>query len=270
MNPKKFLLISAVSIALSFIFTSCGESAPSPSISTPSSAVSPPSSSSSTPSSSESESTSTTHTYYANGLGFLINNSGTLYGVWNQSGQPLNGKIVIPNEINGHIITSINNDGYIFRNETLITEIVFPDTLTNLPNALLYGCSGLKKVTLPKSLSYIPEDLFMNCSSLIDIEIPDAVATIEARAFSGCVSLKEIKLPANILAIKNQAFVNCEKLETVYLPKSLQIIGFSAFPYRFSLKEVYFAGNKKEWDSIEFALNSNDKANLEKILVLEE
>ena len=73
-----------------------------------------------------------------------------------------------------------------------LTEIAFPDTLTELPARVLEGCSALTSVTLPSSISAIPANAFKNCSSLGTIQIPTSVTEMDATAFSGCTNLKEI------------------------------------------------------------------------------
>ena len=73
-----------------------------------------------------------------------------------------------------------------------LTEIAFPNTVTELPEKVLESCSLLTKVTLPNSISAIPANAFKNCSSLTSITIPETVAQLNATAFSGCTSLTTI------------------------------------------------------------------------------
>ena len=73
-----------------------------------------------------------------------------------------------------------------------LTEIAFPDTVTELPEKVLEGCSKLTSVTLPDNITTIPANAFKSCSSLTKIEIPESVTEMDATAFSGCTSLKNI------------------------------------------------------------------------------
>lgn len=73
-----------------------------------------------------------------------------------------------------------------------LTEIAFPDTLTELPEKVLEGCSNLTSVTLPNGISAIPANAFKNCSSLGTIQIPASVTELDATAFSGCAKLENI------------------------------------------------------------------------------
>ena len=73
-----------------------------------------------------------------------------------------------------------------------LTEIAFPDTLTELPAKVLEGCSKLTSVTLPSGISAIPANAFKNCSSLGAIQIPASVTEMDATAFSGCANLENI------------------------------------------------------------------------------
>ena len=200
---------------------------------------------------------------------YLIQN-GELWGMGNTSGEELSGKVIIPSNVEGNVITSIPSSSYVFRNKTLITEIVLPDTLNNLPNGIFWGCDKLKKVRLPRNLTVIPGSAFYGCKSLVEITLPDETYKIGEHAFDGCISLKKIVVPAKVSMLDNGAFRGCEGLEEVYLPKSLKYIGIQVFPYKWSLKKVYFAGNREEWDTIEFPAYGGDRDALENIMIFEE
>lgn len=242
-----FLLI------VSSVLTSC-DGIPSSSSSNSSSSSSPNNGSSSTNPSAPSESTSSPVSVpsvdRANGL-WYVHQGSVLYGIGNLSGEPLSGKVVIPSCIDGNVITSISPYSYIFRDKSLITEVVFPDTITFLPNGIFWGCTGLKKVTLPQHLSEIPECAFHNCSSLSQIIIPDSVYSICNDAFYNCSLLKTIVLPYNTIRIGTSSFAGCESLEYVYLPKSLMLLSTSAFPNSRSLKAIYYEGSEEDWNKIE-------------------
>ena len=78
-----------------------------------------------------------------------------------------------------------------------LTEIAFPNTVTELPEKVLEGCSKLTSVTLPNGIPAIPANAFKNCSILESIEIPTSVTEMDATAFSGCTSLKNIDVGAS-------------------------------------------------------------------------
>ena len=155
----KATIIATVLVCL----TACGGQEPSGSgtNSKPDSEV--PSEVPSVPSEPENEDKDKTLCYEGNKW-YLIQN-GELWGMGNTSGEELSGKVIIPSNVEGNVITSIPSSSYIFRNKTLITEIVLPDTLNNLPNGIFWGCDKLKKVRLPRNLTVIPGSAFYGCKS---------------------------------------------------------------------------------------------------------
>lgn len=97
---------------------------------------------------------------------------------------------------------------YIFLNNTLLKQVIFPDTITNT------SWTGI----------------FDNCSSLTKTNIPESVTHIGDRTFYGCALLEEITIPEYILEIGNYAFYNCQKANFINTNfESLQSIGISAF-----------------------------------------
>jgi len=53
--------------------------------------------------------------------------------------------------------------------------------------------SALTKVSLPNSLTVLGEGSFQNCSSLADLTLPGNLSSIGSKAFQGAASLKEIQ-----------------------------------------------------------------------------
>ena len=88
-----------------------------------------------------------------------------------------------------------------------VTEIVFLEGVTNIPNETFKGYTALKTVKIPSSVTIVGDNAFEGCTSLekvvieydeIEPEVYNAAdwsgpsRTIGDYAFSGCTSLKEI------------------------------------------------------------------------------
>ncbi len=264
---KSKLAIQLASLLLVFgLLASC--SAP-PSVPSNGSSSSNESSSGSSGSSVDSDKIpSIPHFYFQDGLCFYVVD-GQLLGLTSTSGEPLSGKIVIPSTIGGQTITSISDHASIFRDKTLITEVVFPDTLTELPHGILWGCSGLKKVTLPRNLTIIPDYAFIYCKSLAEIKLPSEVYKIGEHAFSTCLSLKKFVLPSKVAIIGSGAFHFCENLQEIYLPKSLESVGVVPFSGCFALEKVHYAGTSNNWENIEFPRYDGSKEFLQSKLIFD-
>lgn len=95
----------------------------------------------------------------------------------------MEGKIVIPAQIDGLPVTCIGNreggDGSIYG--------AFED------------CSGLTSVTIPESVKYVSHSAFAGCSSLTSVTILEGVTSIVDRAFGYCKNLT-IQTPENSTA----------------------------------------------------------------------
>ncbi len=109
------------------------------------------------------------------------------------------------------------------------TEIVIPDSATELDGAIVADSIYLKKVVLPKNLTTIPSVMFSGCSALEDIDIPESVTMIDYYAFSGCSSLQTVALPSGLKTIEYNSFEQCLGLKNIEIPASVETVGECAF-----------------------------------------
>lgn len=105
---------------------------------------------------------------------------------------------------------------------------VIPDdgSVTVIGAYAFSGCSGLTGLSVPRSIRLIGDNAFMNCNSLTGILIPEGVEAVGEFAFRNA-GLKRAYLPSGVKAVRLHAFENCS-----------------------SLKDVYFEGDEKQWQSI--------------------
>ena len=95
-------------------------------------------------------------------------------------------EIIIPSTIGGYAVVSF---GEIFKNNTSITSVVIPNSVTSIGSSAFEGCTGLKSVTIPDSVTSIGYSAFSGCTSLTSVTIPDSVTSIGNDAFYRCTSL---------------------------------------------------------------------------------
>lgn len=113
---------------------------------------------------------------------------GTFY--WSDSYQYL------ANEIPMHCFVRLNMTGYQDnrRLESVLTKIVFPNTLT-----------------------YIGDNAFTNHSGLMSITIPDSVKKLGLASFEKCSKLEYLSIGAGVTELGNQAFMDCANLKTIIM-----------------------------------------------------
>ena len=83
-----------------------------------------------------------------------------------------------------------------FQKCTGLTDIVLPESVTEIGRSAFEDCTGLKTVVVKGKLKKIPEAAFKNCSALESITLPAGIGKIDTIAFKGCTSLKTINVPA--------------------------------------------------------------------------
>lgn len=147
----------------------------------------------------------------------------------------------------------------LFRNATNLTQVVLPDTITEIKNSAFEGCTSLSGVTLPSSLEVLGNRAFAGCTALTSIKIPKSLksgsnafstsglktAIIEDGAtavldslFNDAEYLTEVTIPNTVKSIGEYAFNFCVRLEGVTLPDGLTEIGKCAFRNCDSMKSI--------------------------------
>ena len=120
--------------------------------------------------------------------------------------------------------------------------------VTVIDPTAFYNNSAVTSVTIPDSVTAIPDYAFGFCSQLTNISIPNSVTFIGFSAFNSCTSLKSITLPSSLSTIQSYAFYNCGNLKTIRIPVSVTSIGNYAFDVCPSLMTVTYPGSKTQWD----------------------
>lgn len=178
---------------------------------------------------------------------YSINNDGTVT-ITGYSGFSVGQTLTIPAEIDGKKVTSIKSRvfeskqtiskvvisegivslGYSVFEESSVTEVVIPSTITGVDKYAFQNCKNLTKVTY--NGTYIGYCMFDGCSALKTVVLGDNVTEIDAYAFQNTSALDNFTFNSNLKVIKWDAF-NSSGLTSCILPDSLEEIGESAFAY---------------------------------------
>jgi len=165
-----------------------------------------------------------------------------------------------------------NNPLYYAQNlyfdNTLITHLEIPNTVTSIKNYAFYGCTSIISVTIPASVTSIGNSAFYECEGLTGAIFEDnsqltsignfafyecegltrvvfgdnsQLTSIDFSAFYNCRNLSTVDFGENsqLTSIGNNAFSNCENLTSIMIPTNVTNIGFSAFSGCFKLIEIY-------------------------------
>ena len=117
----------------------------------------------------------------------------------------------------------------LFIDNELVTDLVIPETVTEIKPYAFYKATCLTLLTFSNSVTTIGSYAFSNCSGLSSITIGNSVTSIGSSAFSNCSSLTYLSLGNSVTSIGSSAFYNCKNLTYITLGNSVTSIGSYAF-----------------------------------------
>jgi hypothetical protein len=119
---------------------------------------------------------------------------------------------------------------HIYSNEnTEITDLVIPNSVTSIGDHAFGYCGGLTSVTIPNSVTSIGNYAFEYCGGLTSVTIGNSVTSIGRYAFYKCSGLTSVTIGNSVTSIGGKAF-NCSNLATVVslIEKPFKINGESS------------------------------------------
>lgn len=132
---------------------------------------------------------------------------------------------------------------YAFLNLTLMTDVIIPDSVTNIGKSAFHGCSRLTSIVISDEVTSIGESAFLNCSNLTSVVIGNGVTNISPFTFNGCHKLESIVIGDNVKSIGNEAFRDCRSLVFLTIPDSVTSIGEGAFGNCIYLNSIVIPDN---------------------------
>lgn len=195
-------------------------------------------------------------------------------------------------------VTEIKERAFYGMDELL--EITIPEGVTSIEDEAFADCYELRSITLPDKLESIGENAFLWCVNLRTLTIPEHVKTIGNLAFQCCKNINELVIPGSVESMGWGCFCNCNdscthvdmkgretkstglkkvvlnegivtigpgafeddyRVSEIFLPKSLKNIDVNAFSGCSGLKEVYYSGTEKEWNSMNIGEGNENLTN---------
>lgn len=106
-----------------------------------------------------------------------------------------------------------------------VSNVVIPETVTDINDNLFANCSELTSATLPSKLKAIPSGLFSGCTKLKTVTIRSEIESIGATAFYKC-PIQSITLSASLKTIGSEAFLE-SGLTSITIPNTVTSVGAS-------------------------------------------
>jgi len=160
-----------------------------------------------------------------------------------ENGLLYNGNYLLSSNTDVYPVCQIKNETELiaagaFSQNTVVKEIVIPESVERIEDGAFKECSALEKIRLPENLKYIGTSAFEKCSALKEIELPESLEFMGESIFYGCTSLESIVLPDKIKHLPENAFLECTALKSVKLPDELEIFGQNAFAKCSALESI--------------------------------
>ena len=128
--------------------------------------------------------------------------------------------VEIPAALDGVPVTIVGDS--VFQGHDEITEIRFPEGITDLGEFVFDGCENLRRLELPAKLERLWGCTFVRCG-LEEIRLPDGVRSIPPYCFKDCKSLQRVICGAGLRSVHAWAFGGCDKLSALDCGPKVQI-----------------------------------------------
>ena len=136
------------------------------------------------------------------------------------------GVVDIPSKIGGVPVVVIGSGA--FQNNSTITSLVIPDSVTLIQDKAFQGMSSLESAKIGNGVTYVGDSAFQNNSKLATVSIGSRVTTIGASAFDGA-GLTAVTIPGTVRSIGDHAFGNNAALTRVRFVGNAPNVGTDAF-----------------------------------------
>ncbi len=104
----------------------------------------------------------------------------------------------------------------LYIDNNLVTDLVIPNTVTEIKDNAFYNASCFASVTIPNSVTSIGRWAFRGCIGLPSVTIPNSVTSIDFGAFQDCSGMTSVTIGSGVTSIGYSAFYDCSGLTDIY------------------------------------------------------
>lgn len=122
-------------------------------------------------------------------------------------------------------------------NNTQVSAITIPSTVTTLKYGCFQSCSGITELTIPYSVTVIENEVCANSINLVTVNLDANVTQTGWYMFAGCSALTTANLAENITQYNEGTFNYCSVLANVTIPPTLTEIPKQCFNSCFALTQ---------------------------------
>lgn len=154
--------------------------------------------------------------------------------------------------------------------DTKLTDLTLPESLTTLGAFVLKGNDGVKSLTIPKNvitmqansggyhgalygsavesvvfekgIEKIPNQACHGATNLTKVTLPESVKTLGDSSFEGCTALTQIELPSRLNKIGTLSFANTA-LKELNIPESVTEMGAKILQENMNVKSLIIPKN---------------------------
>ena len=142
-------------------------------------------------------------------------------------------------------VTSIGDSALAY---TGLTDLSFPEALTELETGVFRGCTALTEVTIPGTFAKVSDSLFEGCTGLTAVVLPEGLTELGVKAFANCTALTAVDFPVSLKTIGAQALQGCTGLTELYFLSDAPSIGENAFGG--VTADVYYPAGNSTWTAV--------------------